>query len=119
MKIRNKRPGALLITDAKLKLVRGEVVEVEQSTPQLENALEQGFVEKVPEGTPIGSPESAPAAPVVPVDYERLSASEAIEYVDVEDDLEKLKAIQGMEKRKTVRDALRKRLEEVETGVDE
>ena len=116
MKIRNKRPGPLVIADAKIRLAPGEVVEVPQPTRQTESALARGLVEKVADGTPVGAPKAAEPAPVVPADYERLSASEAIEYIDDEEDVGKLEGILKAEKRKTVLDALRKKLEEVSGG---
>ena len=119
MKIRNKRPGPLVIADAKIRLAAGEVIEVEQSTRQLESALDRGFVEKVAETTPVGAPEPPEPAPSVPADYERLSASEAIEYIDDEEDVAKLESILKAEKRKTVLGALRKKLEEVSAGAAE
>jgi hypothetical protein len=116
MKIRSNRPGPLVIADAKLRLAPGEVVEAPMATPQLEAALKRGFVVKVDEETPVGAPEPVEPAPSVPADYERLSAGEAIEYIDDEDDPEKLKGILRAEKRKTVLDALRKKLQEVSGG---
>lgn len=116
MKIRNKRLGPLVIADAKLRLAPGEVVEAPKATPQLEAALRRGLIVKVEEDTPLGAPQPAEPAPSVPADYERLSAGEAIEYIDDEDDPEKLKGILRAEKRKTVLEALRKKLQEVSGG---
>lgn len=116
MRIRSNRPGPLVIADAKLRLAPGEVVEAPEATPQLEAALKRGFVEKVNEETPVGAPEPVEPAPSVPADYERLSAAEAIEYIDDEDDPEKLKGILRAEKRKTVLESLRKKLQEVSGG---
>lgn len=116
MKIRSNRPGPLVIADAKLRLAPGEVVEAPKNTPQLDAALKRGFVEKVEEDTPIGAPQPVQPPPSVPADYERLSAGEAIEYIDDEDDPEKLQGILRAEKRKTVLDALRKKLKEVSAG---
>ena len=114
MKIRSKRPGLLVVTDAKLKLRPSEVVEVHDMTPQLTTALERGFVEEVGDDRPVGAPKSEDPAPALPADYERLSASEAIEYIDGEEDQGKLSVIANGEKRKTVLDALRKKLQEAE-----
>ena len=116
MKIRSNRPGPLVIADAKLRLAPGEVVEVAKATPHMDAVLARGLVEKVNEDTPLGAPEPSEPVAVVPADYERLSAAEAIEYIDDEDDPEKLKGILRAEKRKTVLDALRRKLQEVSGG---
>ena len=116
MKIRSNRPGPLVIADAKLRLAPGEVVEAAKATPHMDAVLARGFVEKVDEETPLGAPEPPEPVAVVPADYERLSAAEAIEYIDDEDDPEKLKGILRAEKRKTVLESLRKKLQEVSGG---
>ena len=116
MKIKSKRPGPLVIADAKLTLAPGEVVEIDRVTPQTQTALERGFVEEVTEDTPVGAPEPTQPTPDQPADYQRLSAAEAIEYIDDEDDTRKLEAILATEKRKTVLDALGRKLQEVKAG---
>ena len=114
---RNVQPfGNLVIADAKLTLAPGEVVEVKEPTPQTQSALERGFVEEVSEGTPVGAPEAPEPTPAVPASYERLSAAEAIEFIDDEDDPAALQAILGAEKRKTVLEALNRKLEEAGAG---
>ena len=116
MKIRNKCQGPLVIADAKLRLAPGEVVEVATVTPQTQGALERQFVEKVGDDAPIGAPEPTEPTPDQPVEYQRLSAAEAIEYIDDEEDATKLEAILATEKRKTVLDALGRKLDEVKPG---
>ena len=116
MKIRNKCQGPLVIADAKLRLAPGEVVEVAVVSPQTQGALERRLVEEVGGDTPVGAPEPAQPTPDQPVDYQRLSAAEAIEYIDDEEDTTKLEAILATEKRKTVLDALGRKLEEVKAG---
>ncbi len=116
MKIRNNRPGPLIIADAKITLAPGEVVEIEKPTRQIEIALAQGHLGKVANATPAGAPAPQPPAPAVPSDYERLSVSEAIEYVGDEDSVDTLKAILKMEKRKDVLSAAHRRLREVKAS---
>ena len=116
MKIRNRRPGALVIADANLTLARGEVAEVKEVTRQIESALVRGLIEEVPEETPIGAP-GMPEPPIgLPADYERLSIADAIEYIDEESNPMKLRAILHVEARETVAGALKRRLEEIETS---
>ena len=63
MKIRSKRPGPLVIADAKLRLRPGEVVEVKALSPQGEGALGRGFIEQVAEDTPVGPPDAPKGTP--------------------------------------------------------
>ena len=116
MKVRSKRPGPLVIADAKLRLAPGETAEIENPTRQMERALRRGLIERLPDDARVGALHAKPEAASIPSDYERLSAAEAIEYIDDEDDPEKLKGILRTEKRKTVLDALRKKLQEVSAG---
>ena len=116
MKIRSKRPGPLVIADAKLRLRPGEVVEVKALSPQGEGALSRGFIERVADETPVGAPEAPKPAPKAAVEYDRLSVADAIEQIDDETDPEKLEALLKTEKRKNVLDALKRRLQEVKPG---
>ncbi|MBM4042406.1 MAG: hypothetical protein FJ290_28270 [Planctomycetes bacterium] len=116
MKIRSKRPGPLVIADAKLRLRPGEVVEVKALSPQGEGALDRGFIEQVGEETPVGPPEAPKAASPAPAEYDRLSAADAIEQIDDETDPKKLEALLKTERRKTVVVAIERRLQEVKPG---
>jgi len=116
MKIRNKLPGPLVIADAKLRLAPGEVVEVGTVTPQTQGALDRGLAAQVDETTPVGAPELPKPAPDQPADYQNLSRADAIEYIDEVDDPAKLEAILASERRKTVREALERRLQEVKAS---
>lgn len=116
MKIKSKCLGPLVIADAKLTLAPGEVVEVKDFTPQTVTAVERGLVEQVAEGAPVGAPEAPGHVPDQPADYQNLSAAEAIEYIDDEDDPRKIEAIRATETRKTVLAALERRLQEVKAG---
>ena len=44
IKIKNIRPGILVIPDASLKLNPGQVVEIEKYTRQIEAALKKGYL---------------------------------------------------------------------------
>jgi len=116
MKIRSKRPGPLVIADAKLRLRPGEVVEVKALSPQGEGALSRGFIEQVADEAPVGVPDAPKGAPPAPTDLERLTTADAIEQIDDETDPKKLEALLKTEKRKNVLDALKRRLQEVKPG---
>jgi len=116
MKIRSKRPGPLVIADAKLRLRPGEVVEVKALSPQGEGALSRGFIEQVADDTPVGPPDAPKGTPPPPAEYDRLSVAETIEQIGDETDPKKLEALLKTEKRKTVIAALERRLQEVKAG---
>jgi len=116
VRIRNQRPGPLVIADARLRLRPGEVVRVDVVTPHIQGALRRGLLEEVPENTPLGAPAAPKPAPAPPTEYDRLSVAEAIEQVGEETDPTKLDALLKTEKRKTVLDALKRRLQEVKPG---
>jgi hypothetical protein len=46
-KIKNIRPGIVIIADAGLKLAPGEVVEMEKLTPQTSRAIDAGMLATV------------------------------------------------------------------------
>ena len=55
IKVKNVRPGLLLIADARLKLAPGETATVENLTPQMESCLENGHLTRIepePEAKP-------------------------------------------------------------------
>lgn len=47
VKVKNVRPGILIIADAGLKLAPGETVSVEKTTPQTDAAIEVGLLARV------------------------------------------------------------------------
>ena len=116
MKIKSKRPGPLVIADAKLALAPREVVEIAQVTPQTQTALERGLVEEVAEDTPVGPPEAPKRTTDVPAELQKLSTADLIEQIDDESDPKKLEALLQTEKRKPVVEALKRRLREVKTS---
>jgi hypothetical protein len=123
-KVKNVRPGILVVADAGLRLNPGAVVEVKALTPQLDTALKKGWLVNTEAGTNMplfDEPEphesgGKDSGQEEEIDITRLSAPEAISRVSEEKDADKLKAILATEKRRTVIDALKKRLTEVEGG---
>ena len=135
-RIKNIRPGVLVIPDAGLKLKPGQVVEVERLTKQIQAALKNGRLAMAdksagrgfgqPKAGPEGvsprdggehKPKQEPLAPpepdqdAEPVDLSKLSATDAISKVNEEANPETLKGYMETEKRRTVIDALKSRLE--------
>jgi hypothetical protein len=47
VKVKNVRPGILIIADAGLKLAPGETVSLEKTTPQIDAAIEVGLLARV------------------------------------------------------------------------
>ena len=121
-KVKNVRPGVLIIADARLRLEPGEVLEVEYLTAHMEQALSAGQLARIDqEGTkalePYEQPEHAPDEPVES-DLTKVTATEAISRIGAESDTDLLKAHLANEKRRTVIDALKKRLAEVDGGAE-
>ncbi|HUT54392.1 MAG TPA: hypothetical protein VM658_13470 [bacterium] len=122
-KVKNVRPGILVVPDAGLRLAPGAVVEVKALTPQLDKALKKGWLVNTEAGTNMPLFDEPEPRETVgedtgqeEVDITKLSATEAITKVSEEDNADKLKALMSTEKRRTVLDALKKRLTEVEGG---
>jgi hypothetical protein len=119
-KVKNVRPGILIIADAGLRLEPGRVLEVEELTPHMERAVSAGLLAR-PEkdedpsaDTNIKTKEET--AGETELDWSKLPAAEAISKVGGENDTARLKSHLANEKRRTVIDALKKRLVEVEGG---
>ena len=121
-KVKNVRPGVLIIADERLRLEPGEVLEVEYLTAHMEQALSAGHLTRIDqEGTkalqPSGKPEHPPEEPDES-DLSKVTATEAISRIGAESDTDLLKAHLANEKRRTVIDALKKRLAEVDGGAE-
>ena len=116
-RIKNIRPGVLVIPDAGLKLKPGQVVEVERLTKQIQAALKNGRLAMAdkPKQEPLAPPE--PDQDAEPVDLSKLSATDAISRVNEEANPETLKGYMDTEKRRTVIDALKSRLEGLQGGI--
>jgi len=119
-KVKNVRPGILIIADAGLRLEPGRVLEVEELTPHMERAVSAGLLarpgkdEDPPADTNIKPKEETDGE--TGLDWSKLPAAEAISKVGGENDTARLKFHLANEKRRTVIDALKKRLVEVEGG---
>jgi hypothetical protein len=110
--IKNVRPGILIIPDAGLKLLPGEVAPVEDQTDQIKHCLKTGVLiqidkEKADKPSPQGKQDQDD-------DLSKLIATDAISKVNEEADPAKLKGYMEGEKRRTVIDALKNRLAEVD-----
>ncbi|PIY05628.1 MAG: hypothetical protein COZ20_02970, partial [Gallionellales bacterium CG_4_10_14_3_um_filter_54_96] len=97
-RIKNIRPGILVIPDAGLKLKPGQVVEVEHFTKQIQAALKNGRLAMAdkPKQEPVVS--SEPNQDAEPVDLSKLSATDAISKVNEEANPETLKGYMETEK---------------------
>ena len=138
IRLKNVRPGVVLIPGHRLRLAPGGTAEIEEMTPEVERALATGVVvrldaaraasgpaaEPPPPFTPTASP-SAPAAAAPPAeeptlpevalqDFARLPQSEAAHRISHEHDAKKLRAILAADRRPRVQDAIRRRLAELE-----
>lgn len=119
-KVKNVRPGILIIADAGLRLEPGRVLEVEELTPHMERAVSAGLLSRAekdedpPADTNIKPKEEKDGE--TELDWSKLPAAEAISKVGGENDTTRLKSHLANEKRRTVIDALKKRLVEVEGG---
>jgi hypothetical protein len=113
--IKNIRPGILVIPDAGLKLKPGQTVDIEKGTRQIESALKKGYLAPVDHKEP-GDQKTAkyPAKESDAVDLSKLSATEAISQVNAEADPEMIKGHLETEKRRSVIEALKSRLEDLQ-----
>ncbi len=113
--IKNIRPGILVIPDAGLKLKPGQAVDIEKGTRQIESALKKGYLAAVNHDEPENLKTAEdPAKGSDAVDLSKLSATEAISRVNTEADPDTLKGQLETEKRRTVIDALKSRLEDLQ-----
>lgn len=113
--IKNIRPGILVIPDAGLKLKPGQTVDIEKGSRQIESALKKGYLAAIDHNElddHITTKE--PAKESDAVDLSKLSATEAISRVNAEADPDTLKGQLETEKRRTVIDALKSRLEDLQ-----
>ncbi len=113
--IKNVRSGILIIPDAGLKLFPGEVVSAPEQTNQIKHCLQTGMLVRIDKE----KDDERPAQSGQDQDggLGRLNATDAISKVNEEADPAKLKGYMETEKRRTVIDALKSRLEEI--GVDD
>ena len=116
VKLKNIRPGVLIIADAKLRLDPGENFETDALSPQMESALSAGRLARMDGKDDPRKQDKVPPADSQEEELAGLTAAEAISRIGTEGDPDKLKAHLVGEKRRTVIDALKKRLTEVEGG---
>ena len=117
-RIKNIRPGILVIPDAELKLMPGQVVEVERLTKQIQAALKNGRLAMVDKPKQPPAPQPEPEQDAEPVDLSKLSATDAISKVNKMENQETLMGYMDMEKRRTVIDALKSRLEDLQGAIE-
>ena len=113
-KIKSVRPGILVIPDASLKLRKGESVERSSLTRQIQVAADKGLLEI--ETIEAASEANAGDGDKGAESLSALSANEAIARVNSEKSPEVLQGLIESEKRKSVLDALKHRLQEVNAG---
>ncbi len=116
VKLKNIRPGVLIIADVKLRLDPGQAFETESISPQMESALSAGRLARMDGKDDPRKRDESPPTGIQEEDLSGLTAAEAISRIGTEGDPDKLKAHLAGEKRRTVIDALKKRLTEVEGG---
>jgi len=118
VKLKNIRPGVLIIADAKMRLDPGQTFETDSISPQMESALSAGRLARTDGKDDHRKQDESPPTGTQDEDFSGLTAAEAISRIGTEGDPDKLKAHLAGEKRRTVIDALKRRLTEVEGGAD-
>jgi len=118
LKLKNIRPGVLIIADAKLRLDPGQAFETDSISPQMESALSAGRLARMDGKDDHRKQDESPPTGNQDEDFSGLTAAEAISRIGSEGDPDRLKAHLAGEKRRTVIEALKKRLTEVEGGAD-
>jgi len=118
LKLKNIRPGVLIIADAKLRLDPGQAFETDSISPQMESALSAGRLVRMDGKDDHRKQDESPPTGTQDEDFSGLTAAEAISRIGTEGDPDRLKAHLAGEKRRTVIEALKKRLTEVEGGAD-
>ena len=118
VKLKNIRPGVLIIADAKLRLDPGQAFETDSISPQMESALSAGRLVRMDGKDDHRKQDESPPVGTQDEDFSGLTAAEAISRIGTEGDPDRLKAHLAGEKRRTVIEALKKRLTEVEGGAD-
>jgi hypothetical protein len=117
LRIKNIRPGILVIPDAGLKLNPGQVVEIEERTRKIDSALKKGYLALIDTDKPDAQnapPESLKDSDAI--DLGKLTAAEAISRINAEADPDTLRGCMETEKRRTVIDALKSRLEDLQSA---
>lgn len=111
--IKNIRPSILIIPDAGLKLTPGQSVDVDEPTVQVKKLLASGHLAQVKQDEARQEPSKVEP---VQVNISKLAAPEAISRVNEEADPEAIKGYMETENRKTVLDAMKERMKELDNG---
>ncbi len=114
-KLKNVRPGMLVIADASLKLTPGQVVKVETPTKQMEHLLASGHLAKADKKAVV--PQQPQQAEInEAADLSRMTAQEAIASINDMNDPERVQAQLRTEKRRSVLDALERKKKDLTGG---
>jgi hypothetical protein len=102
-------PGVVIIADANLRLTPGEQLTVDSLTPDMQKALSLSLLAKIDN-------DSANETTLSTTDLSRLNVNEAITHIHAESDPVKIKMLMETEKRRSVLDAMKVRLAEVQNA---
>jgi len=111
-KLKNVRPGMLVIADAGLKLTPGQVVEVETPTKQMGHLLASGHLAMADKKAVV--PQQAEINEAA--DLSRMTAQEAIASINDMNDPERVQAQLRTEKCRSVLDALERKKKDLTGG---
>ena len=138
IRVKNLRPGLVLVPGHRLRLRAGAVAEIDEMSPEIERAIGAGLLvrlDAVPRtempaaelpvpshptpdpSTPASAapPPDGPNLPDGPLqDLARLPQAEAVHRISHEHDAKKLRALLAVDRRPRVLDAIRRRLSELE-----
>ena len=101
--------GVLIIADANLRLAPGQTANVETISPDMEKAITRSLLARA------GKEPIRETSPSID-DLSRLNVSEAIARINAESDPARIKSLMETEKRRSVIDAMKSRLAEVQNA---
>jgi len=136
VRIKNIRPGIVLVSGLGIRLAPGGVASVERATAEIERGIAAGILVRLDDemaaqpvdasrspqvelpSSPETSAETAPEPPAPPEpspgELAKLPQGELIQRIAQDPDANRLRALLALDKRPRVQDAIRKRLSEVE-----
>ncbi len=91
VKLKNIRPGVLIIADAKLRLDPGQTFETESISPHMESALSAGRLARMDGKDDHRKQDESPTTSIQEEDLSGLTATEAISRIGTEGDPESSK----------------------------
>lgn len=109
--IKNIRPSILIIPDAGLKLTQGQSADIDELTMQVKKLLASGHLVQMEQADAEQN-----SSKDEPVNISKMAAPEAISRVNEEADPEAIKGYMETENRKTVLDAMKERVKELDSG---